>query len=85
MRPILGPLKARICAPRGGIDWGGDTSEDYTKPTRLYKAPTDYTKPLRTVQRPDILYKAPPKVSKNFSILYKKSVAKQKVRASRRG
>ena len=45
MLPTVGPWG-------GGIDWGGDTSEDYTKPhktiqspDRLYKAPTDYTKP----------------------------------------
>ena len=31
---------------RGGIDWGGDTSD------RLYKAPTDYTKPRNIRQSP---------------------------------
>ena len=33
----------------GGIDWGRDT------PKRLYKAPTDYTKPRQTIQSPDRL------------------------------
>ena len=28
-------------------------------PNRLYKAPTDYTKPQQTIQNPDILDKAP--------------------------
>ena len=49
----------------GGIDWGGDISEDYTRPRqtiqspdRLHEAPTDYTKlrkeyakPSKTIQR----------------------------------
>ena len=35
----------------GGIDWGRDT------PKRLYKAPTDYTKPQNIIQRPQILNK----------------------------
>ena len=50
---IVGPGGAE-----GGIDWGGDTSEDYTKP------PTDYTKPRQTVQSPDRLYEAPAKYTK---------------------
>jgi len=35
-----------------GIDWGRDT------PKRLYKAPTNYTKPQNTIQSPDRLHKA---------------------------
>ena len=64
--PVGGPPAE---GPRGGIDWGGDKSD------RLYKAPTDYTKPLNIrqsprniIQSPDRLYKAPtntPKISKD--------------------
>ena len=37
--------------PWGGIDWGGDTSEDYTKPQKTIQSPE------KTKQRHQILVK----------------------------
>ena len=55
----------RSCNP-WGIDWGGDTLKDYTKPRqttkspeRVFKARTNLRKPRKTMQSPDRLYKAP--------------------------
>ena len=31
---------------------GGEARKDYTKPGRLHKAPTDFTKPQQTIQSP---------------------------------
>ena len=49
---MLEATQANITATaKGGIDWGGDTLKEYTKPrqtiqssTKLYKYITDYTK-----------------------------------------
>ena len=57
--PLSGGRAARRGAPWGGtpaggpgrIDWGRDT------PKRLYKAPTNYTKPQNIIQRSNILDK----------------------------
>ena len=43
--------RRRRGARRGGVDWGGDISKDYTMPT-------DYTNPQKSIQSPDRLYKA---------------------------
>ena len=68
MDPYSISITIIIGAPAEGpgeeIDWGRDT------PKRLDKAPTDYTKPQQTMQRPKTLYKT-------FSILDKTTNVRQ--------
>ena len=67
-RPPRGPVRGGPPAegPRGGgaarrgAPWGGAARRGARgSPKRLYKAPTGYTKPRKTIQGPNRLYKDP--------------------------
>ena len=64
-----------IQTDRGGGGWAPaeGPGEEGVRPKRLYKAPTDntkpqkdYTKPQNIIQSPDRLYKAPKRVYKDI-------------------
>ena len=77
-RPRRGPggggRPPRVHRRRRGARGGGARRGAWGSPKRLYKAPTDYTKPRQTIQSPNRLYKAPTDYTKPQRIRQTKTI-----------